>query len=162
MLVIIDVYSVIITNMCIFPLPRPLGGSFPASWPQSSLLHPSERFLQWNLQRERASPSNLLLPWSPLPLYKIGRGWGGMAFSRPRNCPIEPFLQSSGALLILYPHNQKAFEEFFQEQNNFLENDSLSSLLEIQAAGNSTAASPAAKKIIKFCPLICMQSVRDG
>lgn len=113
-------------------------------------------------QRERASPSNLLLPWSPLPLYKIGRGWGGMAFSRPRNCPIEPFLQSSGALLILYPHNQKAFEEFFQEQNNFLENDSLSSLLEIQAAGNSTAASPAAKKIIKFCPLICMQSVRDG
>ena len=108
--------------------------------------------------KEKESDPSALSQGSPC---KIGTDWEGVAFSKPRNCPLEPFLQRSGALLILHPHNQKGpFEGVFQEQNDFLENDLLSSQLEIQAFGNSIAASLAKMKIRKFSTLIHTQSAR--
>lgn len=42
-----------------------------------------------------------------------------MAFSRPRNCPVEPFLQSNGALLILHPAQPKRLGRILPRTKRF-------------------------------------------
>lgn len=130
MFVIIYVYSMIITNMCIISPSQAPGRilSCQLTSVKSTSIH--QRGSSSGTYKKKGST----LQFSPsvtLPFCKIGRNWREVAFSKPRNCPVEPFLQSNGALLILHPP-EGAFEEFFQEQNDFL----VSPPLEIQAVGN--------------------------
>lgn len=108
MLVIIDIYSTIITNMCIISPSQASGKilSCQLTSVKSTSIH-QRGFNSGTYKKKGPAPPIFFFQWSPLLLRKIGRGWRGLAFSKPRNCPIEPFLQSSGALLILHPHNQK-------------------------------------------------------
>lgn len=151
----------IITNMCIVSPSQAPGRTLSCQLTSVKSISTHQRGSRGGTYKEKESAPSALSQWSSLPSRRIGRDWEGVAFSKPRNCPLEPFLQSNGALLILHAHNQKgAFEGVFQEQNDFLENDLLSSQLEIQAFGNSIAASLAKMKIIKFSTLIRMQRAR--
>lgn len=106
MLVIIDVYSMIITNMCIISPSAPERIlSCQLTSVKSTSTH--QRGSSGGTYKEKESDPSALSQESLLPSCKIGRNLEGVAFSKPRNCPLEPFLQSNGALLILHPHNQK-------------------------------------------------------
>lgn len=105
MLVIIDVYSMIITNMCIISPPAPKRIlSCQLTSVKSTSAH--QRGSSGGTYEEESDPSALSQE-SLLPSCKTGRNLEGVAFSKPRNCPLEPFLQSNEALPILHSHNQK-------------------------------------------------------
>lgn len=105
---------------------------------------------------QSSPPSGLLCPYAKLE--EPREEWHFLG----QEAVLSSLSSRAMGLFSAYIHITKRppFETFFQEQNDFLENDSLSSPLEIQAVGNSIAASLAEIKIIKFCNLICMQSVR--
>lgn len=107
MLVIIDVYSMIITNMCIVSPSQAPERILSCQLTSVKSTSAHQRGSSHGTYKEKKLAPSALSQWSPLPSCKIGRDWEGVAFSKPRNCPLESFLQSNGALLILHPHNQK-------------------------------------------------------
>lgn len=158
MLVIIDIYSTIITNMCIISPSQASGKilSCQLTSVKSTSIH-QRGFNSGTYKKKGPAPPIFFFQWSPLLLRKIGRGW--------------PLLSQETVLLSLSSRAVGLFSSYIHITKRGLWRilprtkrfpGKWLAVFPIRDTGscNSIAASLVKMKTIKFCTLICMQSAR--